>query len=702
MLQKNSAALAINTELDSIATDCIDTINNKNLTPQQQQKNYELIQKRKIEFIKLLYQYSASQLITDLEEANFTQVLIEITYELEKMETRQNFGITPQPKILPMNVITMKDLKFEGSATVASVNQTASARLVNGIRVFIKNTKPYIAQLEIVAADFFRQTLGRTRTSHGKIVIDNDKKIITGMYVEAIPGFISMRQLTDLAKNPSVYQIIQKKIDDLDSEITDLQNAITPNDKAKLKEKRNLLGTYAQIRDLQLIDIENKRIAINKIPQIISKALCSAFYYEDWDRHKDNFGISYDEDSKSKELGVASLDYDKSLTGTFHQDNKLFNWNITPEILKDFPNFNSWYWPTQSKTKTFLGKLAKIFTPEKIPKMYSTEEARQYASLKDNPEFQQQSHIEWLKLIFTPENLRQLTVQKFVSASQLPLQDIPAILEKKRQTLLNAAIQLNSFRERLNACPKILDAVKEELKTNLSSVEFKIVEKNWIATSQEIIDKTKRVDAYEEIAKTLDYNQLLAAIKRTGISFSPTLHISDKEFQEKLIKTLSLTNWKSSKSLRDKLNKEFGLNVSENDVYAIKQELYIKSIEKFAPEVFKAIGEINTKTSFTIASIEKLQKILAQYKTSPQKIESTIKTAITCLRNLGVSESVTSDTVLKEAINTDCQKAAIVSRQTWMKDRTPSLKPISPVFNVQQSTPKQRQNQLAATLKCPR
>jgi len=697
-LMRATYKLAIRIELESIAAACADAITNKELTPQQQQANYDLIQKHKIEFVKSLAEYCDKGIITLPEEQALTQALIYTIYDLEKIATRQSFGITLQPEHLPTDIITSKSLTSDdGAAIVASANQTATARLNNGTKVFSKNTKPDVAQLEIVAADFFRQTLGKSRTSHGKIIID--KEAITGMYIEAIPGFISMRELTDLAKDPNADKIIQQKIDDLNSDIETLKkDKSTSTNQAKLKGKRNLLGAYTKVRELGLIDTKNKRVDISKIPQIISKALCSAFYYEDWDRHKDNFGISYDEDSKDKELGVASLDYDKSLTGTFQQDKKSFDWNMTPERLRDFPLFNSWYWPTQDnesrKTLAYLAGIFKSSFLKKIPKMYSAEEAAQYASLKDNPGFQRQSHIEWLKLIFTPKDLRQLVVDKLASPDQQQLQSIPATLEIKRQALLNAAIQLNNFRERLSKEPKVLDEVKEELRTNLSPTEFAIVEKNWTATLKEITDKAARVTAYEEIAGKLGCHQLLEAIKRTGISFSPTPPLSDIEFRTKLTEIIALASKESSKSLSDKLNKKFGLSISEADARKIKQEAYVNKIREFAPHLADTltkglagkIKKLHASLSFsnlftkerTLNSIKELGLTLKALAKTGGDNESNLKKAIECLRDLGVSKSDISDDDLKKAIKADYPRPTVTSRQKWVTHRDSESPTASP------------------------
>jgi len=77
--------------------------------------------------------------------------------------------------------------------------------------------------------------------------------------------------------------------------------------------------------------------------------------------------------------------------------------------LKDFPNFDCWYWPASSNKYRKLAD--SIFTPGKTPKMYSDEEPRRYSALKDDPEFQSQAQIEWLKLIFIPQEPRENSVK---------------------------------------------------------------------------------------------------------------------------------------------------------------------------------------------------------------------------------------------------------------------------------------------------
>ncbi|EKE01657.1 MAG: hypothetical protein ACD_21C00082G0007 [uncultured bacterium] len=639
--------------LESIKLDCLGVIKDfsqKTSTPVIQQQQADKIQKQKESVLQLLEQSHVSAAVKNF----FRQTLIGITYDFDKLATNQAFGITTQPQELPEDVVVLGDLILEGDAAVASANQTAKARLRhNGIRVFYKTTKPEIAQLEVVAAEFFRQTLGGSSTSHGGVVTEG--KEIRGMYVEAIPGFISMRQLTDLAKHPDAYERIQAIIDELNIEIASLKLSAAQADSQKLKEKTNLCNAYMQVRDLRLVDTKQKLVDVSKIPGIVSKALCSAFYYEDWDRHKDNFGISY---AEKRGLGVASLDYDKSLSGTFHQDNKCYDWAITPRKLRDFPVFNCWYWPTTSNK--MRGFFASVFTPVKTPKMYSAEEAKQYSSLKDDPGFQQKSHVEWLKLIFIPLEVRQLAARKLACPNcDSRLKEIPKTLEERRKSLLDAAVQLNSFREAVQNNPllPILKIVKEELKANLSKEEFSLVMRQWPETLKDIQAKIKTIENCELIAKKLGSNKLLEAIKRTGISFSSVE--TEEDFKARLEDVLN--RGQSTKTIRNRLNKEFGLDVSEADARAIKQEAYLNMIYKFAPGLVvmlkeklqeKGIENLRIKSSPSLAReatlnrIREFEKLLKVNKNH----EIDLDRALGCFRKLGVGSSIFSDSDFKKLI----------------------------------------------------
>ncbi|MEI8054936.1 MAG: hypothetical protein WCH10_02925 [bacterium] len=350
LLEPKGSGVDIKNALDAIEASCKKVIDDiQTTTSEQQQESYNAIKKQKFEFAKLLADYQTNDLIAPADAYSCMEKLIEITYDLDKIASRQSFGITEQPKDLPKDYITINQLKYEKGGAVSSANAVVCARLQDETKAFCKDTKSEIAQLEILLAEFFRQTLGNSHTSHGKIIVDGDK--IKGMYVEAIPGFVSIRQLTDWAKDPQAFERANAKVEE---DIKSIQKEIATknnNDSdatlliTKLQEKIKLHAVYTQIEKEQLINTQQKTVNVDKLSKIMAKTLCSAFYYEDWDRHKDNLGVSY---SHKGGLGAASLDYDKSLTGVFHQDNKLYDWNITPERLRDFPNFDCWYWPTQS------------------------------------------------------------------------------------------------------------------------------------------------------------------------------------------------------------------------------------------------------------------------------------------------------------------------------------------------------------------
>ncbi|MBU0743940.1 MAG: hypothetical protein KKE11_01015, partial [Gammaproteobacteria bacterium] len=398
-----------------------------------QQKSKEAIEEQAKQFMVLLNSYKSDGRMDAEIYHVFGQELLDGIYDIVKLASKQNFGIIELTTDLPLDTIAEHQLtRLAERNAVASANLTQKARLnESGKLIFCKNTHPDVAQLEIVAAQFYRHTLDG-RTAQGKVIVEAGR--IVGMYVEAIPGFVSMRQLTDLAKNPSAYNEVDKKIQELSKDIETINEKIANvvgdsiQLKVQLEEKQNFLGVYTQIKELQLIDVTTGSVNIAKVPGIVAKALCSSFFCEDWDRHKDNFGISF----ANGKLGVASLDYDKSLSGIFGQDHKCYDWNITPKRLRDFPDFDCWYWPTSSNSfRKFFGSLV---APEKISKMYSESEAKQYSELKNNAEFKRQAQIEWLKVVFIPKELRQLAVSSLASTTcDSRLKNAPGILEEKRQ-----------------------------------------------------------------------------------------------------------------------------------------------------------------------------------------------------------------------------------------------------------------------------
>ena len=651
--------------LKSITTACLEGM--AKTKSQEQQASIDYIENKEQVFTKLLRDYKEKKVI-DVEQVFFyLEQLLQATYDFHKRASKQDFGVVVQPKKLPKTVVTIDQLVIEeGKTTVASANVTLKARQKDsrGL-VFFKRTKPDVAQLEIVAAEFYRYVLGSSCTSHGKTVVEGSS--IKGMYVEAIPGFISMRQLSDLAQDPDPYKKISERISELRKVIESLERSIEEikegpvgeePEKAKalqtqLQEKKNLLGSYTEIERLQLIDTERKSVNIEAISNIMSKALCSAFYFQDWDRHKDNFGISY----KDGKLGVASLDYDKSLSGIFGQDKKCYDWSINPQRLRDFPDFKCWYWPTSSNT--FRGVFAKKFTPEKVPKMYSEDEARRYSSLKKNEEFQKQTQIEWLKLIFIPQDLRERAVSTLASSvCDKRLGKTPAILEARRLELLNAALQLNSFRELLEE-KDIWTTLKEDLKKNLTKEEFEIVTKNWTAIELKIRVGAAKIRALEEQVRVSKprHALLLEAIKKSGISFS--LNVTKENLEETLRK---IDASKSPGDICAILKKDLGLDISVEDASKIAQEKYIYMVAKEVPglvdPLIKKLSEGTLKIHGNFfgnpaTKIQNFEKALLAYRknTDDETAPAKLQNAIVCLRKLGISASVISDKELKEKLS---------------------------------------------------
>ena len=654
-----------------------------------QQASIKKIEEAKGQFKKTLDKLKAEGKITArVYLANLQQLLLITTYDFHKVASRQDFGIVDQPKTLPRDCVTEDQLNLEvkkdvSSASkiqkawlknkrakgtgpediVASANVTQKARLKEiGKLVFCKRTKPKIAMLEIVAAEFFRQILGSGGTSHGKVIVEG--KDIRGMYVEAIPGFISMRQLTDLAKKPGA---VNAEITKLQSEVDRLKRDFEAKKKseeteelakleAKLQENESLLGSYTQIRDLKLLNTETGSVNIKKISSIIAKALCSGFYFQDWDRHKDNWGVSF----KDGKLSVASLDYDKSLSGIF-DTGKTFDWSITPQRLKNFPDFDCWYWPTSSAT--VRENLAKKFTPEKVPKMYSEEEAGQYSALKEDEHFQLRTQVEWLKLIFIPKELRQRAVDTLASSDcDQRLKDAPEILESRRKELLNAAVQLKGFRELILNEKNVstLRLVRVELLQNLSVEEARIVEKNWNGIEKDLKKKVNWIESLEIQLKASGPQQLLKAIEGTGISFSPT--VTEKKLRATLAK---LDVSQTSNEICKILNQELGLDITEDDARKIKEEKCIRMIVESTPgELAKLLTEKFNEGQIRILGqsfgvpaakgIQNFKSAFAAYKdavtNNDSKVGQKLEKAIKCLRDLGISASVIPDDKLRKSL----------------------------------------------------
>ena len=690
------------------------------LTGTQQQTQYEQIQQQKLQFIQKLLSYVDKKELDRKLAVFYRDALLTITYEIDKAATRQDFGLyQPQSSPLPQEfVVSEQMVAVKSGKTVASANKGGWARLKStGKLVYYKNTIPKVAELEIFAAELFRQVLGRTHTSYGKIVVTPEtdkrgKKVgkITGMYTVAIPGLMSMRELTELAKNPKAQTIIDSKIAEFDKRISEIEKELSEQKSStnvtqllaelQAAEKNRLV--YTQILNQKLITFEKQQLNIDQTPlsKIIAKALCSAFFHEDWDRHKDNFGISFGPDG----LDVASLDYDRSLTGTnagktFHgqtwygaDNNKIFDetWEITPEKLRDFPAIGvCWYWPTQADpTKS----LRSSFSEEAGQKMYSAEEAEQYQRLKDNPEFQQQSHKEWLKLIFIPQQLRQDAANRLTT--ETVLQKIPVIFEKKRQKLLKSLICLKSFRDHLNTNPKLLEEVRDELLKNLTPTECEIVEAAWKDTAKDITTQINLINSRVELLqKNPDYQELITAIEKAGISsvlltepFEKNIKLLDdnrqslqkngpeellkiiertgafsvlldESFQKKLSRAFDFKKGESSIAVRDKLQKEFNIHVTEEEATAIKQEVYRNRIKQALPNTFDAIqgNSKNISTTYTykttIEAIEELELAIAKYKTSYQQKD--LNQIIQCLRNLGMSTGSIDNSALQKNIQYD-------------------------------------------------
>lgn len=665
-------------KIKSIASDGMKSVDATN-----QQKSIEDVKSAKEEFSVWL------ETLTPEERKIALEGLTEVTYDFDKQSSQVGFGMEEQSQTIPKEYARDSELLiFDNQGEVVkSANKTQKARFRNsGGLVFRKAIKSGPANIETTVAAFISQTLGSGSTSHGKNIVQKNpvtnKDEVVGMYVEAIPGFISMRELTDIAQSPMPTVVIGSKIDRLIEEIAKLDDEIsqtTNNEQslllaAKRKEKLNLCNTWQQILDKNIVG--QGVVNLDNVADVISKALCCAYFYQDWDRHKDNFGFSirYDDNGNQK-LDVASLDYDKSLSGIFFQDHKAYDWQITPQRLQDFPNFNCWYWPTSNEKVRRLA--ATIMTPDKVPKMYTAEEARRYAALKNNKLFMRQANIEWLKLMFIPLELRQNTVDKLVSNDCDPrLKKVPKYLERRRKELLNAAVQLKSFRDFLQQDPKALGEVREELKKNLAAAGFDelFLNKKWDKIEIELEVAIKKVEEMEKVAEK-KCPLLMQAIKKTGISFAP-----DK--LARIEKVLASINVKQkSRTICNMLNRELGLNISPSDARSIKQDLYIKNLYDIAPELHMILGEqlqpdkniLKMKRPYkTSYGLDLFAIAMREYRgirlnrASPVVIDEALEKAVRCLEDLGIKKIInreTLKTLLQSSV--DPQGKKHIKRQRW-------------------------------------
>ncbi len=669
--QENRLAIAaIKDKIADITKECARALASLSLTADAQETIKKTIIQKTKDLLGLIHQHVRN---TIMRKVYIEQLVTDETiYAFHKLSSRQGFGIRQQ-STLPRNVVTEQEL-VRGTRQGGSANETQQARLSDSGRlVFCKNTHPEVAQLEVIAADFFRHSLDG-RTAQGKIIVDD--RNITGMYVAGIPGFVSMRVLTDLAKLANEKQVetaIKERTDKIKEKIEKIKQQLAAGAgnakqlKTELQELQNYLGTYDQIVTLKLIDTKTHSVNLRPIAGLIAKALCPAFFYEDWDRHKDNFGLSF---AVPGGLGIASLDYDKSLTGIFGQDGKAYDWSITPKRLRDFPNFNCWYWPSSSNKYRLL--VSSIFAPKKTPKMYSDEEARQYSMLKNDPKFREQKQIEWLKLVFIPQKLRENSVQTLAIPTCQPspysretLAGLPAILETKRRALLESLVRLKEFRETFaneNTKNALLQKVKTELRNALTPEEFAIVNEHWDEIQTDITQKINAVKQLEEFTRNLGYTHLIKTIEETGISFSPSLTT------EQLALTLSRTTISmTTKEISKLLNEELGLDISSQNARKIKEELLLKKLCMTLPG---NLGERLKEINFTIQNHsfprKKTSEILNQLALQLKKLENkptpiALQTTKRCLRWLGVPEEIISDT-LKRCVQTPSQKSRSPSR----------------------------------------
>ena len=562
----------IELQLQSISSYCQDTLKTADkIQPIEQQQRYDKIQKEKRKFFNLAYDYYKVSQLPKKEFYDYMQALILVTYDLDKIANSRRFGLSHEQSILPKEYITIEQLQLEGGCT-NSANTVKRGLLPDGTEIFYKDMKPDVAQLEIYSAELFRQMLG-SASSHGRIVSKNHK--ISGMYVEKIPGFISMKELSLLAQQSYPYQEITKKILALEKEIeailknTNLQTTKILEDKVK---KRLL---YIRLQEMRIINEEKKVVDIKKINRVVAKTLCSAFYFEDWDRHKDNWGLSY----RSYGLEAASLDYDKSLNKTFEQDNGLYDWDITPKRLLNFPEFNCWYWPTQSRNK--LQWIGSFFDAEKSARMYSSDEVAEYKKLKNDPEFRKQTYVEWLKLAVIGLEIHKLG-QDFISTSaDKKLLQIPDVLERKRKILIDSLVQLDEFRGLIKKATDkddILNEVKLDLKSTLSSKELELLNESWESITQEIKAKSNAVDKCMKILHM--YPLLAQIIEKTNISVNASIYSgSDKKFIQELQGfLLQAADCDDTEKFCESLNNNLGTNVAPKDITDqlehIKKEIF--------------------------------------------------------------------------------------------------------------------------------
>ncbi len=604
-------------QLNLLASQCKNLLDNASkIQRYEQQKEYDKIQGKKIDFIQILYRYIARNKADKDDFYKYLQALLLVTYNIDKLATMQTFGIVNKQSDIPEKCIDVNQIKLK-EGNMGSTNEVKPG-LLNNKEVFYKNLISDVAQLEIYSAELFRQMLG-SASSHGKTVHKDGK--INGMYVEKIPGFISMKELCFLASKQNPYAEIDKKISELGIEISNLASDVSYKNMESLSDKNRKRTAYLELKKMRIFgEMGNEGIDIKKLNKIVAKILCSSFYFEDWDRHKDNWGVS----CINNELRPACLDYDKSLSGTFMQDNKIYDWDITPQKLKNFPEFKCWYWPTQSSDK--MKWLASFWDEKMASRMYGTDESMQYMDLKNDVEFRKQSYIEWLKLAMIPQKARSLRLDFVSKSADKKLLQIPSVFEGKRKTLVNSLVQVDEFRKIIgssNDMSSIFVMVRSELESTLDKEELNLVNESWDNIKQEIEDKSKKIDHSMEMLKS--YPLLYKLIKESGIAVDSGVYDGSAEKFSQELQSILLTaaECDSEEEFCKTLNSNLGLSIDPKNVkleysrivdeineVTVKEDITAKLIDKLLPFALPQVQIGKFKESLNRASYREKKFLL--------------------------------------------------------------------------------------------
>lgn len=467
----------------------------------------------------------------------------------------------------------------------------------------------------------FRASLGER--SANWVMLSGLNGNVQGEVCEALPGFIDFQKLSDVAQaeNPNrviiekinklveKIKIVEQKIRLLESNLPGVdkeskQKAVNPKLIILRAFKQELLDTFNSwqaIAENQVIDFNNHKVDLAKIPEVVAQVLCNAFYYMDWDRHKKNWGLCF----RDGKLGVASIDYDKSL----NEHNTLtHDWSISAQKLLDFPAFEGWYWPASASYAGFVGKF------KKGKKGYTASEAADFRNLKNNPQFREQCQIEFFKDMFlTKDFYLEIHRERLGHAVDEKLDNAANMLEERRQNLMDAMAQLNYVRQMIiNKDFKLIDKCLLDLEKSLGKEKYKkFVVSNKDMVIKDLETRCRQVESQRAIISSLIIGKdLIKMLDKKGLWFSPTSN-------ERL--SIELTKIVSAPPATDTIKKifgQFGVEFSDTEIRSLKQLIYREMLKDFN-DIIPA--EIRIKKhglfgcEFSRKGIEEFQKTLQEY-----------------------------------------------------------------------------------------